>query len=90
MANDTDVKIVAIKPQRSEKAEQASDVYTELPIDIEATSGYHQLGYFINRLENADRFMKIKNLRIEASDDDVLKHDISLVVSAFVLTGEKK
>lgn len=91
LAKDTNIQIIAIKPKRSQKTtENVSEIYVELPIDIIAKSGYHQLGHFINKLENADRFLKIKNIKIVASSDDPLRHDVSLVVSAFVLSGEKK
>lgn len=92
LAKDTNVKIIAIKPKHGQQAPESasSEVYTELPVDIVAKSGYHQLGSFINKLENSDRFMKIKDIKINASTDDALRHDITLVVSAFVLSGEKK
>lgn len=65
-------------------------VYTEIPIKIEANGGYHDLGGFINNLENAKNFMKVSELDIDADSDNIYRHKIDMIIVAYVLTGESK
>lgn len=103
IAKESQVKIVEIKPEKettlkeataksksklSPSAEGLGKFYSEIPILINANCGYHQLGTFINRLENAGRFMKITDIQIEGNASSPKSHDVKLLVSIFVLTGE--
>lgn len=65
-------------------------VYTEIHIRIEANGGYHDLGLFINNIENAKNFMKISELDIDADSDSIYRHKINMVIVAYVLSGEPK
>ena len=68
IAKASKVKILSITPSELKSVEAGGDVskyYLEMPIDITAKSGYHQLGKFINNLEKGERFVTIKDLRIQ-------------------------
>ena len=94
-AKATGVKILAIEPVNpdvkiKQEAQEKGGLYLEMPIKIDARAGYHQLGIFINKLENSERFMKVTDLRIEKEGSNAKMHDVSLVISTFVLLQELK
>ena len=87
MARDSYVKILGINPMSSRKSQSRNrlNVYQEIPIMISARSGYHELGTFIDKIENADRFMEISDIKMKSNPSSLRRHDIELVVSTYVL-----
>lgn len=89
MANSSGVKITAVVPHTvvSQAKENTTDGgYQKFPISIRAIGGYHQLGVFANKLENADTFMRVADIKVESSSRSTLEHDISIFVNTYVLT----
>lgn len=94
-AQSANVKILAIQPyeksdEELEISEKKKEPYFEVPIRIEARAAYHNLGVFINKLETADRFMKITDLRIESNIETPALQSIRLFISTYVLPEEEK
>ena len=87
MANQTGVKIDSIEPPKLGTAEKGK-LYQEVPILIRGKSGYHQLGRFINRLENSARFMKVKGIDITGNTAGYGTHSFTLRAIAYVLRME--
>ena len=94
MAKNSDIKIVSIVPAMSyfkvDKSAKKSLIYREIPILITAKSGYHELGHFLNNLENADRFMKVVDISIKANKTSPKKHDMELMICTYILLLENK
>jgi Tfp pilus assembly protein PilO len=97
-AQDTKVKILGILPlekleesrtEKKDKRKSLKEPYFEVPIRIEAKAAYHNLGFFINKLEMADRFMKISDIQIKSNPNTNKLHNVRLIVSTYVLFGEK-
>jgi type IV pilus assembly protein PilO len=84
IASITPVPASTVKGQR----ERGGQVYKEMPISITARSGYHELGRFIDHLENGDRFIKVVNISIKANATTPRKHDVGLIVYTYVLPAE--
>ena len=95
MARQTNVKIQTIFPQRS-LADQSSAasgkktaaipepvVYRQVPIQIDAQSGYHQLGVFLSLVEAEPRPMELRSLRVATDPRDPKRHTIKLVINAY-------
>jgi Tfp pilus assembly protein PilO len=67
------------------------DLYWSMPLELSMISDYHRLAYFINGLENSDRFSRVDYLRIdqpEESDDksepiNYHNHQVNLTISTF-------
>jgi len=82
---------IQLKPSRTEQkivaTAQAGKIY-ELPILIEARSGYHQLGSFINKLENDQIFMNLASLELLSNDEDASHHNAKMVVEIYILKKE--
>ena len=93
MARDSRIKILSIVPAMSyfdgDKSGNKSQIYREIPILITARSGYHQLGHFLNGLENADRFMKVVDIGIKADKASPKEHDVELMVCTYILLPQK-
>jgi Tfp pilus assembly protein PilO len=91
MARDSGVKISGIKPARTPlegpRAPQGA-VYKEVSILIGAKSGYHEIGELVSRIENAEKFLKVADISIVYNKGGAKKHDVTLLISAYMLTGE--
>lgn len=86
MAKDSSIKIVGITPVSVKEEKLNKDqIYKEQPILISAKSGYHELGKFLNNLENSDRFMKVADIQIKSSPAAPKKHDVELLVLTYIL-----
>lgn len=88
-AKDTDVKILAILPLGKTK-EVGKEPYLEVPICIKAKTKYHNLGFFINKLETAGRFMKVSDIKIQSNSATPRLHNVQLIVSAYCLPESKE
>jgi Tfp pilus assembly protein PilO len=82
LARHSRVKIVGIAPSKT-GADQGKDVYQVVPIMVYAQSDYHDLGTFINRLENDKRYVQITDMKIRANRQNPMKHDIEFVIQAY-------
>ena len=90
MARESNVKILGIKPLTGEVESSATKgVYQEIPILITAKSGYHELGKFINKLENGPRFMAVRDISIKGNRASSKKHDIQFTVYAYTFKGSE-
>ena len=90
MAKRSDVKILGITPLASKQEAPASErAYQEIPILMNARSGYHELGKFLSDLENAGRFMKVVDIKIKENLSTPKKHDVELLILTYVLLESK-
>lgn len=83
-ANKFDVKITQIRPSRETgKSVIPGDKFTAILINLDLICDYHNLGKFINDLENSPVFMEVAELKISAQVPDYLKQKISLVIRTY-------
>ncbi len=89
IAKDLDVKLVSIKPIARpsnplvQEDTQPKKPYISIPIEIEATSGFHEMGAFINELESLNIFIKLIGLDMESDEDSLFMHKIRLTLNTF-------
>lgn len=87
IAKDSGLKILGITPSQLKKAvgaDKTSQYYREMPVNISAKSGYHQLGYFINSVENGERFVTVKDLKIWYDPKMPRMHNVAIVLTTYV------
>ncbi len=60
----------------------------EVPIKMQLRCGYHELGIFINQVENAGRFMKVTNLRVKADSGNIWSHQVELVIASYSIASK--
>ena len=90
LARSSRVKIRSITPIGKTSSQGAGtqskkSVYQEVPIAITAQCGYHDLGTFINKLENDERYLRISNLKMKANASNPKRHNVEFVVYAYTL-----
>ncbi len=88
IAGKAGIEIIAVKPVRLEaagKAPESDAIFHEVPIEIFAKGGYHQIGQFINKLESLDKFVEIKDIDITADKATPRRHFFRLLVSTYIL-----
>ncbi len=92
LASQSQVKIQTIFPQRGERgaadgSEEGEDlgpsVYKDVVIQIEAVTGFHQLGTFLNLIESGDKPMQVSYLRIAKDPKQATRIKVKLLIQAF-------
>jgi Tfp pilus assembly protein PilO len=89
IAKSSGVKILSIKPHpmvESRADNLAASAYQKFPISIRAVCGYHQLGVFLNRLENNETFMRVSDIKIVSDQKQPTQHMVYVLVNTYVLS----
>jgi len=92
IASESEVAILAVRPatvRAGKKDKKLEKIFREVPIQISAKGGYHQLGSFINRLETLDRFLKITDISIKQNPKTPKEHSLRLSVATYILKESK-
>ncbi len=89
IAKASGVKIVSIRPHpmvESRVDNFTASVYQKFPISIRAVCGYHQLGIFLNRLENNETFMRVSDIKIVSDQKEPTQHLAYVLVNTYILS----
>lgn len=84
IGNANNVRILQIKPSREIQKPSASLKLSPVFINLDLICGYHNLGKFINDLENSQTFISVESFKIEARPEEVLKQKVSLTLKTYV------
>lgn len=90
IAGKAGVEMIAVKPVKLEavgKAPEFDAIFHEVPIEIFAKGGYHQIGQFINKLESLNKLVEIKDIDITADKATPRRHFFRLLVLTYILKG---
>ena len=63
--------------------------YLAIPVKVEAYSGYHNFGRFLNQLENEEKFVVISDFGINGNAQDAVHHSISLTFRVLIFEGTR-
>ncbi len=85
LAKETGVKLHSVKPKKrlSELAAGPSG-FLELPIQLEASAGYHQIGAFLDRLEQSEILFRTEEMTIEPDRKNLFSHQVNLLLLAYL------
>ncbi len=83
-AKASGVKILSITPAEPKDIGKSGEYYREVPIEITAESGYHELASFIGDMEESKRFVTIEDLLITSDVKNPRKHDITVKLKTYV------
>ncbi len=86
VAAESQIKFVSVE----EKPPEERKHYRRFQWNLQMEGGYHELGRFINKLENLDRFIEVSNIQISSNPENFLQHNIRMEVSTFVSKERKK
>ena len=82
MALESGIKITSLKPIETTTPETGK-LYVAVPIQIDATAGFHQLGAFLERLETGKTFFKITDIKVTASTTTDRKHSVEMMLETY-------
>ncbi|MFH0855056.1 MAG: type 4a pilus biogenesis protein PilO [Candidatus Omnitrophota bacterium] len=88
-ANNNAVRILQIRPYRQapsvgkDNKAKPQDKLTPVLIALELSCGYHNLGKFINGLENLEYFVNVQEIKIEPQGDNYLNQKVSLLLTTY-------
>jgi Tfp pilus assembly protein PilO len=87
IANKHKVTILQMKPVKETVGAAkgaATAAQAGLLINMELACDYHNLGYFLNDLENGDVIFSVQSMKIKSKEKDYLKQAVSLVLKTYV------
>lgn len=87
IANRNGVRIEQIRPDQAVDKPILTNEdgkYFSIPVVVEAASGYHHFGRFLNQLETEGDLVTIPDFMIASSDKDTQRHRIKLTINAVV------
>ena len=86
--NKNNVSIMQIKPARETKSKEeklfAGVKFSPVYISLNVFSNYHNLGAFVNALENADKFIAVQDLKITPDKKDYMRQEANLTLKTYV------
>ncbi len=80
VAGQSQIKIISVGSEEFEESQHYRRYWRRLELE----GGYHELGRFINKLESLSRFIKVDDIQIGSTPENLLKHNIKLTVNTFV------
>jgi Tfp pilus assembly protein PilO len=86
IANKNNIRILQLIPAKEVKVQKGAPA-TELSpnlIALRLICDYHNLGVFINELENAAKFMTVEELKINPESSSVFQQSVDLVIKTYV------
>lgn len=78
----TGVRYRNVRPQ----PDRRHQLFTEIPYLVEANSAFHELGQFLNLIEeNANRYMRVSHIDIVNDRESPTIHPVNLEITTFML-----
>ena len=82
IANQTEVKIISIKPDQQQRLSE----YVKIPYRMELiTASYHNLGYFLSRLESHGSVFMVDAIEVRKEG---LSKDLKVTLTASLITNK--
>lgn len=79
-ADESGTKFVSIQAL----AQVTSEYYIEIPFNVMVRAKYHPLGQFINKVENQERFMRVDDADLKATNDETYQHEARMKISTYM------
>jgi type IV pilus assembly protein PilO len=68
------------------KPQIPGEIYTENPVDVKVTGGYHQVGSFLAEVANLDRIVNVTGLNLKSLEDGTKAQTVEAVFEATAYT----
>ena len=86
-ARTTRVHVVTLRVKQDlTQAQVGPSGYLEIPLELAATAGYHQVGRFLDQLEQSDSLVRLRELEIRPSKE-MLQQEVKMMLLAFLAPG---
>ncbi len=88
-ANKNNISIMQIRPSQEFRADEEkisgnTIKFSPVLTTLDLSCSYHNLGKFINDLENLEEFIAVQEFKITPSSGDYLRQNVSLVLKTYV------
>ena len=91
LAHASHVHLLAVKPKADfDRLNPGASGYLELPVTVEASAGYHQVGAFLDALERSESLVRVQELKIQANESDLWNHDVAIVLQTYLVPGARR
>ena len=85
-AHAAHVRLLALKPKAEIRQLQPGlSGYLEVPLEISALSGYHQIGHFLDGLERSENPLRVQGLEIKSTQQDMWNHTTTITLRAYLV-----
>lgn len=90
IANSNNVKLMQIKSVNEKETKKKdnkgpeADKFDSLYITLDLLGNYHDMGRFINGLENADSFIALQDIDVKQNSSDSLQQSANLLLKTYV------
>lgn len=81
-AREAGLRIISLKPGERSLAKD-NDISVCIPIEIHALAGTHELGFFVEKLENGKTFFRVQDLRIAANPNEAKRHLVQITLEVY-------
>ena len=86
-ARATHVRVVTLRvKQELTQVQVGPSGYLEIPLELVATAGYHQVGRFLGQLEQSDSLVRLRELEIHPGKE-MLQQEVRMMLLAFLAPG---
>ena len=58
--------------------------YLEIPIEVTASAGYHQIGAFLDALESSEIPLRVQQMQMKADSKDLWSHRAVILLQAYL------
>ena len=90
-AKAAQVRLLGVKAQKEiGQVAPSPNGFLELPVQVDVSGGYHQLGQFIDNLEGPNNFIRIQELRIKSNPNDMWHHQATLLLDVYLFPGGER
>ena len=87
-ARATRVRVVTLRPKQDLSHVQVGPSgYLEIPLELVATAGYHQVGRFLDQLEQSDSLVRLRELEIQPEGTELWSQEVKMLLLAFLAPG---
>ncbi len=90
-ARNSQVRLIGVKPKvEIGQVTPGASGFLELPVQVDASGGYHQLGMFVDALERSKSLLRIEELKIQQDPKDIWHHEATFIIHAYLFPGGEK
>lgn len=85
-ARASQVRVTTLRPQKElGQLQVGPSGYLEIPLELSATAGYHQVGRFLDELERSESLVRLRELDLRPSNGDLASHEVKMVLLAYLV-----
>lgn len=91
VARQAGVRVVAAKPKGDvSKLLPGASGYLELPVLVLVSGGYHQIGQFLDALEQSETLLRVRELSVMDDEEKLYEHTGAVLFQAYLVPARPK